>query len=76
MSGPDSTPALAVVPGATNARVGDVRDMGHEGVHPGLAFGLRLAPGETFESVGSLVVAADVAEAHRYKILRSAGALV
>jgi hypothetical protein len=58
------------------ARVGDLRDMGLEGAHPALSFPIRLAPGETFESVGYVVIADDVAESRRYKILRSAGALV
>jgi RimJ/RimL family protein N-acetyltransferase len=76
VSGPTGSPAIAVVPGAMTARVGGFRDMGHEGAHPNLAFALRLAPGETFESVGYLVVGDEVAETRRYKILRSAGALV
>jgi hypothetical protein len=59
-----------------NARIGDTRDMGLEGAHPALSFLLRLAPGEMFESVGYVVVAEDVAQAYRYKVLRSAGELV
>lgn len=76
VGGPDDTPALALVPGGLNARVGGLGDMGLEGAHPNLSFTLRLAPGESFESVGYLVVAEDVTQAHRYKILRSAGELV
>ena len=76
VSGPTGSPAIGFVPGAMTARVGGFRDMGREGAHPNLAFGLRLAPGETFESVGYVVVAENVGETRRYKILRSAGALV
>jgi hypothetical protein len=76
VSGPDGTPAIALVPGAMNARVSGLRDMGLEGAHPVLGFRLRLAPGETFESVGYVVVAEDVAQARLYRTLRSAGSLV
>jgi hypothetical protein len=76
VSGPDGTPAIALVPGAMNARIGDLRDMGLEGAHPAISFGLRLKPGETFESVGYVVVAEDVAQARLYRTLRSAGDLV
>ena len=76
VSGPHGAPAIALVPGAMNARVGELRDMGLEGVHPALSFALRLAPGETFDSVGYVVLAEDVAQARCYRTLRTAGALV
>ena len=76
VSGPAGAPAIALVPGAMNACVNDLGDMGLEGAHPSLGFRLRLAPGESFESVGYVVVAEDVAQAWLYRTLRSAGALV
>jgi len=76
VSGPSGSPTIALIPGAMNARVGDLHDMGLEGAHPSLDFWMRLAPGKTFESIGYVVVAEDVAQARLYKVLRSAGDLV
>jgi RimJ/RimL family protein N-acetyltransferase len=76
VSGSDGSPAIAVVPGALNARVAELRDMGLEGAHPVLGFRVRLAPGESLESVGYIVLAEDVDQARLYRTLRSAGQLV
>jgi len=76
VSGPEGTPAIAIVPGSQHVRVGDVRDMGLEGAHPSISRRLRLAPGETVEDVAYYVVAENVEQARLYRHLRNAEGLV
>src|SRR5262249_34605979 len=68
-------PVLALVVGTPGGSI-DLRDMGLEGAHPQGGAPFDLAPGEATETVAYVVLAGDVEEARRYRVLASTGALV
>jgi RimJ/RimL family protein N-acetyltransferase len=69
---PPAGPAVAVVRGSPAGSIAP-RDMGLEGVHPDVHRDFDLAPGEALELVSYLVLAADLDEARRYRVLAGAG---
>jgi hypothetical protein len=68
-------PALALVQGAPDGTI-ELRDMGLEGAHPESGVPFDLAPGAAAAGVTYLVVAGDLEEARRYRLLAATGDLV